>query len=393
MTLTIPARLLRHRGLSVKIHSIRYNHSQSGIDPIEWLPLPRSLAYRKALMLLSLPIPPKHWPSHLEMNSSLLAASSAHLKSKGIAVNAIYDGTGTETTFQKEESCKARIFWPDGRIKTYDQYSMNSISSDELLLDLEYTPISLNVGSKQDIKEILVCTHGSRDCRCSDRGGPLVQALKEEVERRGVGDKVKINEIAHVGGHKYAANAILLPSLDMMSNLTVEHAPSLISHLLHPKNDSKMWNHWRGRYGLTEDQQAEIWSTFDASRSKDPTTNKSDVVPDQETVELRFKTYEGELRVVNARLGSNLLEVGKENDLPSLEGVCGGNLECATCHLYIPSKPSIPPIGEASEEEFDMLGYALGYRDGESRLGCQVRVTKELAEWSKKGGVIGLPRF
>ena len=52
--------------------------------------------------------------------------------------------------------------------------------------------------------EILVCNHGSRDCRCSDRGGPLVEALRKEVERRGVESRVKVSEIAHVGGHKCA---------------------------------------------------------------------------------------------------------------------------------------------------------------------------------------------
>lgn len=40
-----------------------------------------------------------------------------------------------------------------------------------------------------------------------------------------------------------------------------------------------------------------------------------------------------------------------------------------------------------------MLGYALSYKDGESRLGCQVKVTPELAKWVEDGGVIDLPRF
>jgi len=40
-----------------------------------------------------------------------------------------------------------------------------------------------------------------------------------------------------------------------------------------------------------------------------------------------------------------------------------------------------------------MLGYAVGYRDGESRLGCQIRVTQALGKWIQDGGVIGLPRF
>ncbi|WRT70947.1 uncharacterized protein IL334_007946 [Kwoniella shivajii] len=382
---------LRSRQSSCAVRILKFlrcTHSlpRHQATPIEWLPLPRSLSPRKALMLLSLPIPPKNWPSHLELASPLLATVSAHLKTKGIAVNAVYDGKGVEAAFPKDEEYPARILWPDGRSIAYDKFNMESIASDEILRDLEYTSRSVEQNI-EGVREILVCTHGSRDCRCSDRGGPLVEALREEVERRGVGDKVKIGEIAHVGGHKYAANAITLPSLDMLSNLTLEHAPALISHVLLPTK-SKMWAHWRGRYGLTEGQQAEVWNRFNLYKGR-----STAAVDDAEQVELRFKTFEGEEKVVKAGLGSNLLEVGKENDLPSLEGVCGGNLECATCHLYLPPVPTPSPTGEASDEEFDMLGYALGYKDGESRLGCQVKVTKELAEWCNAGGVIGLPRF
>ncbi len=67
-------------------------------------------------------------------------------------------------------------------------------------------------------------------------------------------------------------------------------------------------------------------------------------------------------------------------------------VECATCHLYL-SKDPPPLVLEASDQESDMLGYAIGYRDGQSRLGCQIKVTKELGEWVEKGGMIGLPRF
>jgi ferredoxin len=71
--------------------------------------------------------------------------------------------------------------------------------------------------------------------------------------------------------------------------------------------------------------------------------------------------------------------------------------ECATCHLYIPalSTPdgASPPIEEPSEDELDMLSYALSYKDGHSRLGCQIKVTEKLGQWCADGGVIGLPRF
>ena len=56
---------------------------------------------------------------------------------------------------------------------------------------------------------LLVCTHGSRDCRCRDRGGPLIEALKSELFVRGKRDgegsvwsRIRVGEAAHVGGHK-----------------------------------------------------------------------------------------------------------------------------------------------------------------------------------------------
>lgn len=107
-------------------------------------------------------------------------------------------------------------------------------------------------------------------------------------------------------------------------------------------------------------------------------------------VPLKFRTFQGEGRTVQARVGDSLLAVGREHDLPSLEGTCGGNLECATCHLYI---DPWAPIGPPSEEELDMLGTALEYRDGPSRLGCQIKVTPDLSLWSENGGVIDLPRY
>jgi ferredoxin len=46
-----------------------------------------------------------------------------------------------------------------------------------------------------------------------------------------------------------------------------------------------------------------------------------------------------------------------------------------------------------SDAEDDMLAYAIKRKEGESRLGCQIDVTPELAAWVAQGGRIGLPRF
>lgn len=43
-------------------------------------------------------------------------------------------------------------------------------------------------------------------------------------------------------------------------------------------------------------------------------------------VQLRFKTFEGEIKEVEASVGETLLQVGKREGLPAIEGVCGGKL-------------------------------------------------------------------
>ncbi len=40
-----------------------------------------------------------------------------------------------------------------------------------------------------------------------------------------------------------------------------------------------------------------------------------------------------------------------------------------------------------------MLGYALEYKEDQSRLACQIKLTEELARWSIENRGIGLPRF
>jgi hypothetical protein len=126
---------------------------------------------------------------------------------------------------------------------------------------------------------------------------------------------------------RYAANAILLPTLDMISNLLPHHAPSLLSHILQNNPPtSGIWQHWRGRYGLTELQQGEIWSAVDVPSRNTGITPSSELQTKMEKVELKFRTFGGEVVDVKGGMGENLLSVGKRYELEGMEGVCGGNL-------------------------------------------------------------------
>jgi hypothetical protein len=120
----------------------------------------------------------------------------------------------------------------------------------------------------------------------------------------------------------------------MLSNLTAEHAPALIKHLLNGRpRDDRMWAHWRGRYGLSEADQAQVWASVGASQ-EDTAVETRQKEKRGEEVPLRFRTFEGEVKEVRGTMGESLLEVGKREGLPALEGVCGGNLGgCMALHI------------------------------------------------------------
>jgi hypothetical protein len=124
------------------------------------------------------------------------------MKERGIVVNCVYDGIGTDTEF-REGGYVARLFTPHGTLK-WDGFEEGKLGSDEFKEQVDGlvdgTTDSIILKKEEEVGEILVCTHGSRDCRCSNLGGQLVEALRAEIAKRSLG--MEVREIAHVGGHK-----------------------------------------------------------------------------------------------------------------------------------------------------------------------------------------------
>ena len=98
--------------------------------------------------------------------------------------------------------------------------------------------------------------------------------------------------------------------------------------------------------------------------------------PAGEPVVLSF-VEDGEEVAVTAAVGQTLLEVAHENDI-DLEGACDGSLACSTCHVVL-EQEYFDMLPEPEEEEEDMLDLAFGLTET-SRLGCQIKLTKELEE-------------
>ncbi len=99
---------------------------------------------------------------------------------------------------------------------------------------------------------------------------------------------------------------------------------------------------------------------------------------------VRFTFVEdGENIEVEGRVGQSLLEVAHDNEV-ELEGACDSQLACSTCHVILPES-QFERLEEPCDEEMDMLDLALGLEDT-SRLGCQVKVDKEM-----EGMIVQIP--
>ena len=83
---------------------------------------------------------------------------------------------------------------------------------------------------------------------------------------------------------------------------------------------------------------------------------------------------DGTERVVDAAAGDSVMQTAVRNGVTGILGQCGGELSCATCHVFLAEKHSdeFPPV---SEDEDEMLDCAATDREDNSRLSCQLVLT------------------
>ena len=91
---------------------------------------------------------------------------------------------------------------------------------------------------------------------------------------------------------------------------------------------------------------------------------------------LTFIAFEGTHHLVHAPAGTSLMRAATDNNVPGIDGDCGGNCACATCHVFVDA-PWAERIGPRTEREDEMLNFTAELRDS-SRLACQIVVTDAL---------------
>lgn len=75
--------------------------------------------------------------------------------------------------------------------------------------------------------------------------------------------------------------------------------------------------------------------------------------------------------------GDSVMEAATAAAVQGIDAICGGDMICSTCHVYVVDGPvdHLPPI---SAEEDDALDAVKAPREANSRLSCQLPMSAEL---------------
>ncbi len=171
-------------------------------------------------------------------------AESKHFPSK---VKEVLDSAaqrGYETRLQcivpdREYSVKdyTRIIYysrPEGPFATYskDEYQLPRADVGLLVAALLESPDELRrfESYRQEtrhIRDILVCTHGSHDVCCATFGFPIYRDLRDRYVRD-LDGKLRVWQVSHLGGHRFAPNLLDMPEGRNWVRLGVENLDALV---------------------------------------------------------------------------------------------------------------------------------------------------------------------
>ncbi|KAE8740652.1 hypothetical protein FOCC_FOCC013800 [Frankliniella occidentalis] len=96
---------------------------------------------------------------------------------------------------------------------------------------------------------------------------------------------------------------------------------------------------------------------------------------EEEVVNVTYIDKDGISNNVRGKVGDNVLYLAHRHGI-DMEGACEASLACTTCHVYVESD-HLDLLPEADDKENDLLDMAPFLKEN-SRLGCQIILTKEL---------------
>lgn len=91
---------------------------------------------------------------------------------------------------------------------------------------------------------------------------------------------------------------------------------------------------------------------------------------------ITYRSYNGQIFQVTVSAGTSVMEGAVKNNIPGIDGDCGGACACATCHVYVPPE-WLSKLKPQEAMELSMLEFAENVQPN-SRLGCQIKLDDAL---------------
>ncbi len=89
-----------------------------------------------------------------------------------------------------------------------------------------------------------------------------------------------------------------------------------------------------------------------------------------------YVEHNGTERAVEVENGLSLMEGAVRNLVPGIDGDCGGECACATCHVFVDAawRDKLPAMGDMENAMLDLVED----RSENSRLACQLKAAPNL---------------
>jgi len=100
--------------------------------------------------------------------------------------------------------------------------------------------------------------------------------------------------------------------------------------------------------------------------------------------QVTFIEFNGTRHEVEVPSGTTLMRAATDNSVPGIDGDCGGQCACATCHVLV-DPAWAERTGARNASEANMLEFVDDLRE-QSRLACQIMLTDAL-----DGLVVAMP--
>ncbi len=111
---------------------------------------------------------------------------------------------------------------------------------------------------ENQIRDLLVCTHGNVDVACSRFGYPIYQQLRSDYGAASEG-KLRVWRCSHFGGHRFAPTLLDLPDGRFWGHLEPEILDVLVNQSGSVSQLRPFYRGWAGLSKFVQIAEAEIW--------------------------------------------------------------------------------------------------------------------------------------